>query len=145
MATEFSLESVRQYMLAHEGKVTNHDLVKHYKAWLTHPAEKESARQRFKEYVNTLSSIKNEDGVKFLVLKKRFFPTFADPTPQNVIGNGSGSSLLDEVMSGLTYTTQQYQPPPPQPRRQLPPTPSVAFSPRACATAIAARRSPSTG
>ena len=48
MATEFSLESVRQYMLAHEGRVTNHDLVKHYKAWLTHPTEKESARQRFK-------------------------------------------------------------------------------------------------
>ena len=123
MATEFSLESVRQYMLAHEGRVTNHDLVKHYKAWLTHPTEKESARQRFKEYVNTLSTIKNEGGVKFLVLKKRFFPTFADPTPQNVTGNGNGSgpSLLDEVMS--TYS-QQYQPPP-QPRRQLPPTPSV--------------------
>jgi len=120
MATEFSLESVRQYMLAHEGRVTNHDLVKHYKAWLTHPTEKESARQRFKEYVNTLSTIKNEDGVKFLVLKKRFFPTFADPTPQNV--TGGGSSLLDEVMS--TYS-QQYQPPHHQPRRQLPPTPNA--------------------
>ena len=68
MATDFSLESVRQYMLAHEGKVTNHDLVKHYKAWLTHPAEKESARQRFKEYVNTLSTIKIENGIKMLSL-----------------------------------------------------------------------------
>ena len=121
MATEFSLESVRQYMLAHEGKVTNHDLVKHYKAWLTHPIEKESARQKFKEYVNTLSTIKVEDGIKFLVLKKKFFPTFADPSPQNV-SNDLGPSLLDEVMS--TYQ-QKYQPPPPQPRRQLPPTPNV--------------------
>lgn len=118
MAAEFSLESVRQYMLAHEGKVTNHDLVKHYKAWLTHPTEKDSARQKFKEYVNTLSTIKVEDGIKYLVLKKKFFPTFADPAPQN---RGSSPSLLDEVMSSYT---QQYQQPPP-PRRQLPPTPNA--------------------
>ena len=74
-------------MLAHEGKVTNHDLVKHYKAWLTHPNEKDSARQRFKEYVNTLSTIKIENGIKFLVLKKRFYPSFAmtEPTPQNMM------------------------------------------------------------
>ena len=46
--TEFTLESVRQYMLAQDGRVTNHELVKYFKAWLTHPTEKESARQRFK-------------------------------------------------------------------------------------------------
>ena len=112
MATDFSLESVRQYMLAHEGKVTNHDLVKYYKAWLTHPTEKDSARQRFKEYVNTLSTIKIEDGIKYLVLKKRFYPSFAtEPTPQNVAHHSSGSSpsLLDEVMS--TYHTQYQRPP----------------------------------
>ncbi len=133
MATEFSLESVRQYMLAHEGRVTNHDLVKHYKAWLTHPTEKESARQKFKEYVNTLSTIKVEDGVKFLVLKKRFFPTFADPSPQNVASTrGSSPSLLDEVMSSFQ---QQYQPPPPSHqhppivKRQLPPTPMMGQVP----------------
>ena len=135
MATDFSLESVRQYMLAHEGKVTNHDLVKYYKAWLTHPVEKDSARQRFKEYVNTLSTIKIENGIKFLVLKKRFYPSFAiEPTPQNMAappmmmassthhglgiqsGAGSSPSLLDEVMS--TYQTQYHRP-----SRQLPQLP----------------------
>lgn len=49
-------------MLAREGRVTNHELVKHFKAWLTHPTERESARQRFKEYVNTLATIKVENG-----------------------------------------------------------------------------------
>ncbi len=58
--TEFTLESVRQYMLLQDGRVTNHELVKYFKAWLTHPTEKESARQRFKEYVNTLATIKSE-------------------------------------------------------------------------------------
>ena len=57
--TEFTLEAVRQYMLAQpDGRVTNHELVKYFRAWLTHPTEKESARQRFKEYVNTLATIK---------------------------------------------------------------------------------------
>lgn len=128
MATEFSLESVRQYMLAHEGKVTNHDLVKHYKAWLTHPTEKESARQKFKEYVNTLSTIQVENGIKFLVLKKRFFPTFADPSPQNMATSSrknSSPSLLDEVMS--TYSQQFQQPQ--NIRRQLPPTPNAVAGP----------------
>jgi len=31
--TEFSEESVRQFMLAHGGRVTNHELVKHFKSW----------------------------------------------------------------------------------------------------------------
>ena len=67
MATEFSLESVRQYMLAHEGRVTNHDLVKHYKAWLTHPTEKESARQRFK---GRKISKSNFSGLQFFQVPK---------------------------------------------------------------------------
>jgi hypothetical protein len=31
--TEFSEESVRQFMLANGGRVTNHELVKHFKSW----------------------------------------------------------------------------------------------------------------
>ena len=56
--TEFSLESVRQYMLMKDGQVTNHELVKHFKHWLTHPTQSEISRQKFKEYVNTLATIK---------------------------------------------------------------------------------------
>ena len=133
MATEFTLESVRQYMLAHEGRVTNHDLVKHYKAWLTHPTLKESSRQKFKEYVNTLSTIKVEDGVKFLVLKRKYFPTFADPTPQN-----AEPSLLDEVLGAYDRRAGPpaapptvapppvYKAPPPPTYRQPPPPPPVS-------------------
>ncbi|XP_040569977.1 uncharacterized protein sowah [Lepeophtheirus salmonis] len=100
--TEFSLESVRQFMLAKEGKVTNHELVKHFKAWLTNPTEKESARQKFKEYVNTLASIKQENGEKYLVLKRRFYPNFEDPPPRSV-----SPSLLDEVMAGYQAISRQ--------------------------------------
>lgn len=34
---ELSLESVRDFMLLKGGKVTNHDLVKHFKSVLTNP------------------------------------------------------------------------------------------------------------
>jgi len=35
--TELSIESVRNFMLANGGKVTNHDIVKHFKHFLTNP------------------------------------------------------------------------------------------------------------
>jgi hypothetical protein len=38
--TEFTLESVRSFMLEKGGKVTNHDLVKHFKQFLTDPYTK---------------------------------------------------------------------------------------------------------
>ncbi|CAB4067482.1 unnamed protein product [Lepeophtheirus salmonis] len=80
--TEFSLESVRQFMLAKEGKVTNHELVKHFKAWLTNPTEKESARQNLRNI--------------------RFYPNFEDPPPRSV-----SPSLLDEVMAGYQAISRQ--------------------------------------
>ena len=116
--------------------MTNHELVKYFKAWLTHPTEKDSARQRFKEYVNTLATIKQENGEKYLVLKKRFYPHFDDDEGG---GAGGGSSLLDEVMGALPpQSSYHHQPqpaaPPPQQqhhqRRALPPTPSAAALPQ---------------
>ena len=74
--TEFSLESVRQLMLASGGRVTNHELVKSFRRWLTDPQGKETARAQFKDYVNTLATIKQEHGEKFLILKKKFYPEY---------------------------------------------------------------------
>ena len=38
--TEFTVESVRDYILSKGGKVTNHELVKHFKPFLTDPVMK---------------------------------------------------------------------------------------------------------
>ncbi|XP_037077038.1 uncharacterized protein LOC119098217 [Pollicipes pollicipes] len=70
--SEFTAESVRDYILSRGGKVTNHELVKHFKLFLTDPVLKDHARAQFKEFVNTLASIKLEDGEKYLVLKKKY-------------------------------------------------------------------------
>ena len=125
--TEFTLESVRQFMLARDGRVTNHDLVKHFKAWLTHPdpAAKNDARAKFKEFVNVLATIKSEHGgEKFLVLKPQFYPKFDDDEDDLASTASAGTSLLDEVMAG--FRTSQFQPPqvqqrqpPPQPQRRV--------------------------
>ncbi|CAL4073599.1 unnamed protein product, partial [Meganyctiphanes norvegica] len=69
---EFTLESVRDFMISRGGRVTNHELVKHFKVFLTDPTSKEIARNKFKQYVNTLANITQEGGEKFLLLKRKF-------------------------------------------------------------------------
>ncbi|XP_042230456.1 pollen-specific leucine-rich repeat extensin-like protein 2 [Homarus americanus] len=69
---EFTLESVRDYMISRGGRVTNHELVKHFKVYLTNPSCKEIARNKFKQYVNTLANISQEGGEKYLVLKRKY-------------------------------------------------------------------------
>jgi hypothetical protein len=54
---EFSLESVRQLMLAHGGRVTNHSLVKSYRQWLTDPQLKDQARAQFKVSIIVLGAV----------------------------------------------------------------------------------------
>lgn len=46
--TELSFEEILKFMLAHNGKVTNHELVKHFKVFLMNPDMRG-------EYVGSLS------------------------------------------------------------------------------------------
>ncbi|XP_050433147.1 uncharacterized protein LOC126841015 [Adelges cooleyi] len=73
LPSELSLESVRDFMITNGGKVTNHDLVTHFKYFLTNPQNRVEARHQFKEIVNTVATvIRGEDGEKYLMLKRRF-------------------------------------------------------------------------
>lgn len=38
--SEFTLDSVRDFILQNGGRVTNHELVKHFKIFLTNPLSK---------------------------------------------------------------------------------------------------------
>ncbi|XP_060864881.1 ankyrin repeat domain-containing protein SOWAHB-like isoform X2 [Metopolophium dirhodum] len=70
---ELSLESVRDFMIMNDGRVTNHDLVTHFKYFLTNPQNRAEARHQFKEIVNTVATVTcGEDGEKYLMLKRRF-------------------------------------------------------------------------
>ncbi|XP_013407415.1 uncharacterized protein LOC106171560 [Lingula anatina] len=69
----FCLQSVRDFMLQKNGKVKNHQLVAQFKHYLNDPVEKGVNRDKFKDYVNTLATIKLDDnGEKVLVLKKKY-------------------------------------------------------------------------
>ncbi|XP_011056021.1 PREDICTED: ankyrin repeat domain-containing protein SOWAHB isoform X1 [Acromyrmex echinatior] len=116
MATpsELSLEEIRNYLLENGGTARNHDLVKHFKRFLTDPETRVEARNRFKEYVNTLATIKNEEGEKYLVLKKKYRQPFLDLSPPKQAGSPLATSNLTTPVSPLREPPP-YRPPPPAP------------------------------
>lgn len=96
---ELSFDEILKYMLAHNGKVTNYELVKHFKVFLTNPSMRgkhhslshinyfadnfqakklhlpnflDEARSTFKRHVNSLAIIKNHNNEKWLILKKKY-------------------------------------------------------------------------
>ncbi|XP_052231314.1 uncharacterized protein LOC127844840 [Dreissena polymorpha] len=73
MATEFTEDSVKEFLLRKGGKVKNNELVIHFKNFLNDSARKDEMREKFKNYVNTLATIKlDENKEKILVLKKKY-------------------------------------------------------------------------
>ncbi|XP_075990987.1 ankyrin repeat domain family member sosondowah [Anticarsia gemmatalis] len=70
--SELSFEEILKFMLAHNGKVTNHELVKHFKVFLMNPDMRDEARSTFKKHVNALANIKNQNNEKWLILKKKY-------------------------------------------------------------------------
>ncbi|XP_064610340.1 ankyrin repeat domain-containing protein SOWAHA-like [Liolophura sinensis] len=73
MADDCDLESVRDFILSNGGKIRNADLVTRYRKFLDNPQSKAANREKFKDIVNTLATIKkDESGEKVLVLKKKF-------------------------------------------------------------------------
>ncbi|XP_053563645.1 ankyrin repeat domain-containing protein SOWAHC [Bombina bombina] len=72
---ELSRESVIGFLLERGGRVPNQQLVDHYRAILTQapPGEPRAvARQLFKDIVNEVGSVRAEDGVKYVCLRKRY-------------------------------------------------------------------------
>ncbi|XP_076171514.1 uncharacterized protein LOC143148748 isoform X1 [Ptiloglossa arizonensis] len=116
MATpsELSLEEIRKYLLENGGTARNHDVVKHFKRFLTDPETRVDARNRFKEYVNTLATIKNEEGEKYLVLKKKYRQTPLELTSQEQIGSPIATPDIATPVSPLR-APPPYRPPPPAP------------------------------
>ncbi|KAH9509519.1 hypothetical protein Btru_046085 [Bulinus truncatus] len=71
---DFEIDAVLQFMLSKGGRVRNHELVTHFKNVLNHPVNKALNREKFKDYVNELATIKLDSGEKVLVLKKKYRP-----------------------------------------------------------------------
>nr|XP_013189405.1 unnamed protein product [Amyelois transitella] len=113
---ELSFDEILKFMLAHNGKVTNHELVKHFKVFLKNPDMRDEARSTFKKHVNTLANIKNQDNEKWLILKKKYLPTTkeADDVFESKFTETKPVTTPDPIMQTESQPELvPYRPPPP--------------------------------
>ncbi|XP_033609563.1 ankyrin repeat domain-containing protein SOWAHB isoform X3 [Cryptotermes secundus] len=102
--SELTLDAIRDFMLENGGKVTNHDLVKHFKGFLTNPETRVEARNQFKEFVNTLAVIRNEEGEKYLMLKKKYRNPMGEQSPAMHLASPVLPSSSFDSLSSVTST-----------------------------------------
>ncbi|KAM4810528.1 ankyrin repeat domain-containing protein SOWAHB [Rhinophrynus dorsalis] len=76
MAKELSQEEVLDFLCQGGGKVANASLLGHFKRFLRDPqapAEQQlKRREKFKRYINSVAVVKQEGGVKYVLLRSRY-------------------------------------------------------------------------
>ncbi|XP_014097459.3 uncharacterized protein [Bactrocera oleae] len=116
--TELSIDEIRNYMLSNDSKVTNHALVKHFKHFLTKPETQNEARKLFKVYVNILSTIRNENNQKYLILRKKYINELpSNDVVQRAVAAAGAEAVPSSpggmsVISENAITSPMRQPPP---------------------------------
>uniref|UniRef100_A0A8C4ND21 SOWAHA-C winged helix-turn-helix domain-containing protein n=1 Tax=Eptatretus burgeri TaxID=7764 RepID=A0A8C4ND21_EPTBU len=61
-----------KFLLEKGGRSSNTELLARYSSFLNDPQNKSAAREAFKGFVNALGLVNTEDGVKYIMLKKKF-------------------------------------------------------------------------
>ncbi|XP_071600457.1 ankyrin repeat domain-containing protein SOWAHC [Heliangelus exortis] len=73
---ELQQESVVRFLAARGGRARNAELLEHFRDWLSppEPDRRAAARQRFKELVNAVATVRQEPGtgVKYVHLRRRY-------------------------------------------------------------------------
>lgn len=86
MATDFTQESVLRFIINNGGKVRNTDLLAHFRRFLREDEEREQNRELFKRFVNSVATVRQEEGVSHIVLRKKYSVHLGDiaksPEPQ---------------------------------------------------------------
>uniref|UniRef100_A0A8C2AG55 SOWAHA-C winged helix-turn-helix domain-containing protein n=1 Tax=Cyprinus carpio TaxID=7962 RepID=A0A8C2AG55_CYPCA len=106
MATDFTQESLLRFIINNGGKVRNVDLLTHYRRFLREDEDRVQNRELFKRYVNSVATVKQEEGVSHVVLRKKYrvpgsaVPrgqrlSEAQPTPAAVLDSNRGRSSQD--------------------------------------------------
>ncbi|KAL2099682.1 hypothetical protein ACEWY4_004076 [Coilia grayii] len=72
MATDFTQESVLGFLRCNGEKVKNADLLGHFKYFLKEDEDCVQNRELFKKFVNAVAVVNREDGVSYVVLRKKF-------------------------------------------------------------------------
>ncbi|MBN3285482.1 SWAHC protein, partial [Polyodon spathula] len=91
MATECTQDAVLQFLTERGGKVRNVDLIDQFKPLiLNDPAKKALAKERFKEFVDTVGFVKVENDVKYVCLKKKYRDTLKQRVGKKADGDNAG-------------------------------------------------------
>lgn len=73
MATECTQETVLRFLTERGGRVKNADLINHFRPFIsTDPERKAALKGVFKSYVDSVAVVKEENGEKYVCLRKRF-------------------------------------------------------------------------
>ncbi|TSK71999.1 Ankyrin repeat domain-containing protein SOWAHB [Bagarius yarrelli] len=96
MATDLSQDSVLRFLLRNGGHVRNGDLLTHFKEFLREHEDRLQNRELFKRYVNAVATVKQEDGVSYVVLRKKYRPHLGD-VPTSADTPGSRTDKKQEV------------------------------------------------
>ncbi|KAF1377218.1 hypothetical protein PFLUV_G00198360 [Perca fluviatilis] len=84
MATEFSQDTLLYFLQSSGGSVKNSDLLLHFRHFIRDHADQKRNREQFKKFVNSLATVKQIDGVSYVILRKKF--------KGHVTGGGEGGS-----------------------------------------------------
>ncbi|XP_040915543.1 uncharacterized protein LOC121195897 [Toxotes jaculatrix] len=72
MATDFTQDAVLDFLQSSGGMVKNSDLLLHFGNFIRNHADQGRNRELFKKYVNTVATVRQEDGVSYVILRKKF-------------------------------------------------------------------------
>lgn len=72
MATDFTQDAVLHFLQSSGGSVKNSDLLLHFRNFLRNHAEQDRNRELFKKFVNSVATVRQQDGVSYVVLRKKF-------------------------------------------------------------------------
>ncbi|XP_034048787.1 uncharacterized protein LOC117529979 [Thalassophryne amazonica] len=115
MAADLSQDSVLRFLQSHGGSVKNSDLLVHFRSFLRDHVDRDRHRELFKKFVNNVATVKQEDGVSYVVVRKKF---------GNFVPAGGGpSGVLAENSTQTLGTNREHQEPirersRPAPRRE---------------------------
>ncbi|XP_008322968.1 uncharacterized protein sowahb isoform X2 [Cynoglossus semilaevis] len=72
MAVDLSQQAVLGFLRSHGGSVKNSELLLHFSRFIRNNEDRDRNRDIFKKFVNTVATVRQEDGVSYVVLRKKF-------------------------------------------------------------------------
>ncbi|XP_017463166.1 PREDICTED: diacylglycerol kinase A-like, partial [Rhagoletis zephyria] len=132
----FTLNDLFEFFALKGGKVVYSEIVTNFKSALSNPETLAEARNQFKDHVNTLATVTNENGTKYLVLRPKFMKKLATLADESFHNNHASSRTTNMIpivpnsSANAVSNVPQKQPPPPPSQPSQPVLPPQAQYPQ---------------